>query len=143
MAGAAAGGAAAADGLSGRLGALSLDQGSQGSGGAERRGAPRVAGLDAPLAALRELVGWPVTYADEAAALGVTWPRGLLLHGPPGCGKTLLVRQVAGGWVHIYLMLYSRLASFHLMFKQEMIWGWACGMVGGRKRAALGSWGGG
>lgn len=58
--------------------------------------AARVAGLEQPLQALRELVGWPVAYAAEAAALGVEWPRGLLLHGPPGCGKTLLVQQVAG-----------------------------------------------
>jgi len=66
--------------------------------------AHRVAGLEAPLQALRELVAWPVRYAAEGAALGVRWPRGVLLHGPPGCGKSLLVRCVAdeaGAALHV------------------------------------------
>jgi len=46
--------------------------------------------------ALTESVLWPLSYPDSFARLGVEPPRGLLLYGPPGCGKTFLVRALAG-----------------------------------------------
>jgi SpoVK/Ycf46/Vps4 family AAA+-type ATPase len=46
--------------------------------------------------ALTEAVLWPLQYPDSFARLGVAAPRGVLVYGPPGCGKTFLLRALAG-----------------------------------------------
>jgi transitional endoplasmic reticulum ATPase len=45
--------------------------------------------------ALTEAVLWPLQHPDTFARLGVEPPRGVLLYGPPGCGKTFIVRALA------------------------------------------------
>ncbi|KXP10135.1 AAA family ATPase [Tsukamurella pseudospumae] len=45
--------------------------------------------------ALTETVLWPLRHPDTFARLGVEPPRGVLLYGPPGCGKTFVVRALA------------------------------------------------
>jgi transitional endoplasmic reticulum ATPase len=46
--------------------------------------------------ALTEAVLWPLRYPDSFARLGVAPPRGVLVYGPPGGGKTFLLRALAG-----------------------------------------------
>jgi transitional endoplasmic reticulum ATPase len=45
--------------------------------------------------ALTEAVLWPLQHPETFARLGVEPPRGVLLFGPPGCGKTFVVRALA------------------------------------------------
>lgn len=54
---------------------------------------------------LTEAVLWPLQYPDSFARLGVNPPRGVLLYGPPGCGKTYLVRALAGsGKLNVFVV---------------------------------------
>ncbi|HEY1572134.1 MAG TPA: AAA family ATPase [Pseudonocardiaceae bacterium] len=45
---------------------------------------------------LTETVLWPLQYPDSFHRLGIDPPHGVLLYGPPGCGKTFIVRALAG-----------------------------------------------
>ena len=54
-----------------------------------------VGGLEGPKRMLRELLEWPLQYGELFEQAGVKPLKGVLLCGPPGCGKTLLAQAAA------------------------------------------------
>ncbi|TFG14755.1 MAG: AAA family ATPase [Promethearchaeota archaeon] len=55
----------------------------------------QVGGLEDLKQKLIEAVEWPLAYPKVFKRMGINPPKGILLYGPPGCGKTLLARAVA------------------------------------------------
>ncbi|CAI4034909.1 hypothetical protein SMKI_12G0450 [Saccharomyces mikatae IFO 1815] len=53
-------------------------------------------GMDDVVAQLMELIGLPILHPEIFLSTGVEPPRGVLLHGPPGCGKTSIANALAG-----------------------------------------------
>jgi ATP-dependent 26S proteasome regulatory subunit len=55
-------------------------------------------GVDPCTEKMLELMAMPLTHPEVYIHTGVQPPRGVLLHGPPGCGKTMFANAIADRW---------------------------------------------
>lgn len=57
----------------------------------------KLGGISGVKKRIEEAIVWPLTHTKELALMGIKKPKGILMHGPPGCSKTTIARLIASG----------------------------------------------
>ena len=86
------------------------------------RGFDAVAGMHGLKEMLTDKFILPVRNAELARAYGITPPNGCLLYGPPGCGKTFIIKRIAEeAGIPCHLFKPSDVASVYVHGAQQKI----------------------